>query len=221
MDRMWRTKKYKYITSGIVLITIAVLFSFLSSAYTNAYVAKSIISVPLYKEADFQSDIVLKEIKENEILELIGTEFKTTDGETWQKVKYNDAYEGYIPYSYIYFTTNNEGYTVQVVKAKSKSVGEKINAYKYYDDKSEIAYTFLDGEKINVIVEQSVNYGDYRKIIVMNDGKSEFAFIKEENLTAGLSYNQLIAVIIASGFAVLLIMVGIIVAITVRKKRKN
>ncbi len=221
MDNAQRITKKKYIISAIILMVAVIVFSFFASAYTNVYVAKVIISVPLYRDADFQSEIILEEIKENEILELVGAEFKTADGEVWQKVKYNDIYEGYIPYSYIYFTTNNEGYTVQVVKAKSRYAGEKINAYKYYDDKSEIAYTFSDGEKVNIIVEQSKNYGGYSKIIVMNDGKAEFAFIKTENLTAGLSYNQLLAVIIASGFAALLIIAGIIATAVVRNKRKN
>ena len=139
MDNAQRITKKKYIISAIILMVAVIVFSFFASAYTNVYVAKVIISVPLYRDADFQSEIILEEIKENEILELVGAEFKTADGEVWQKVKYNDIYEGYIPYSYIYFTPNTEGYTTQHVKANSRYAGEKINANKHHDNNTKKA----------------------------------------------------------------------------------
>ena len=206
----------------IIGIVFAVLVAFIASAYTfTEYNARLIIATPLYREADFNSDIVLEEIQGNEIIEIKEEKFKNSKGELWQKIVYNKIYEGYIPYGYIYFSTNNLGYTVQVVKAKSMHIGQKINVYSYYDNDSEIISILTDGEKINLVVEQSKTYGDFSKIIVLKDGKGEIGFVKTENITAGLSYNQTLAIILAGGLTAILIIVSITIVIVMRKKRKQ
>ena len=215
-----RTKR-QILTIFIAIIFVAV-FAFIASAYTySGFSARLIISTPLYKEADFNSEKILEEIQSNEIIEIREENFKNSKGELWQKIVYNNVYEGYIPYGYIYFSTNNIGYTVQVVKARSMHIGEKINVYSYYTNDSEIIHTFTDGEKINLVVEQSKDYGDFSKVIILKDGKGEIGFVKTENITAGLSYNQTIAVILTGGLIAILIIVGITVAIVMRKKRKQ
>lgn len=215
-----RTKR-QILTIFIAIIFVAV-FAFIASAYTySGFSARLIISTPLYKEADFNSEKILEEIQSNEIIEIREENFKNSKGELWQKIVYNNVYEGYIPYGYIYFSTNNIGYTVQVVKARSMHIGEKINVYSYYTNDSEIIHTFTDGEKINLVVEQSKDYGDFSKVIILKDGKGEIGFVKTENITAGLSYNQTIAIILTGGLVAILIIVGITVAIVMRKKRKQ
>ena len=73
-----------------------------------------------------------------------------------------------------------------------------------------------DGEKISVI-DDGIDYGAF--VLIEYDG--ERYFIYSDNVTTGLSYNQLIAVIIIAGVAGLIIVVSVVLMIIKRRKLLN
>jgi hypothetical protein len=119
-------------------------------------------------------------------------------------------------YDYIYYSADNASYDITIKKATGLSMGEKIPVYDVCGEDGKTVGYLSDGEKVNVISEQNTDYGDYEKIVY--DG--EFRFVKSVNLTAGLSYNQKLAVIISCGVlgAVLII---VVTALFIHRKKKN
>ncbi|MGN0768596.1 MAG: SH3 domain-containing protein [Christensenellales bacterium] len=182
------------------------------------YSVKTIIDTPLYSDASYESEVVLKRLNANETVEIIGEVIRDTDNVAWIKVRYNSYYEGYVPYGYLYSKAGEAEYDIQVVRATGKSTSEEIKVYRYHDENSDVIAVIRDGEKVNVIIEQEQDYGEFRKIVC----NGEFGFVKAENLTAGLTYNQKLAVIIAAGLVGCLIAVVLIVVINKKKgKKKN
>lgn len=208
---MKRSKKLISLTFVAIFIAILFISSFAAKTYNSACV---IVNCPLYSEPDFSSNKVLDCIVANEEIAFADDNAYTDEnGVKWQKIKYLN-HEGYIPYSNIYFTNKTESYEIQVVKAKINKMGDKVPLYKYYSDAEEPVLAINDGEKINLIVEQHSYYGEFRKVVY----EGEFYFIKTENITAGLSYNQLLTVIIVSVFFGIVIITAIIIIVIRAKK---
>ena len=202
----------------ILSIIMLVVFCFFSCGFSlENNVAKLIIDTPLYANCNLDSEFVLEKICANEAIELSGDEFDAEDGLVWQKVIYNKNFTGYILSSYIYYTTDTSTSEIIIKKAYSRKMGEKITVYASHDENSEIIGSYEDGESVNTLIEQSVDYGEFTKILY-ND---EYAFVKTDNLTKGLSYNQKLAVIIASGVVGALIVIGIFSFLIYKKKRNS
>ena len=210
---MHRQRKKFFIMIITVLFVVFCLLS--GAAATIDYTAKTIMDIPLYKEASYNSEKVLEIIKQNEPLDIVGETVIDENGVSWIKVVYNSYYEGYIPSAYLYLKPGAEDYDIIVVKATGKSMSDEIKIYRHYDENSEVVAVLHDGEKINLIEEQDEIYGDFRKVVY----NGEFCFVKAENITTGLTYNQTLAVIISCGLVAIIICVVLLSVYVSRKKR--
>lgn len=205
--------KFKRQVIMVIISIMLVVFCFFSIGAKENSVNKILSPTPLYLEADFDSQKVLEEIKQNEKIDLIGDSFFDVDGNRWQKISYLN-YQGYVLYQYIYFTIDTSKQEVQIVRATSTYMGEIINVYRFYNESSEIVGTLNDAERVSLIVEDGAEYGEFSKIIY----KDEFYFVKSINLTDGISYNQKLAVIITSGLVGGLLIICVVVFLVRRKK---
>ena len=200
---------------SVITAIIAVVFCIFSAA-SPVYATKILLNTPLYQEASFDSETVLKEIRTNETVEKIGDVVRDETGKEWIKVRYNERYEGYVPYGYLYQSAGTEDYDMQVVKVTGSSTSEKIPLYSYYDTNSEIVGELVDGEKLNLVLDDN-SYGEFSRVIF--DGK--YCFVKTSNITTGLTYNQKLALIISVALFVLLLAAGVVAVVIIQKKKKS
>ncbi len=206
--------------AGIVVIStiLLVVFCIFASAAAKPDTIKTLIKTPLYAEPSYSAKTVVPEIKQNEKVEQLEQPILDAKGVQWVKIRYNSHYEGYVPYSYLYFTVDNDGYEeIYVAKATGQKSSDEIKLYKYYDEKSETDKILHDGQKVNVVVEEDASYGDFIKIIY----EGEYYFVKKDNVTTGLTYNQKLALIIAGGLIGGGLAVAFIVILLVKKKRAS
>ena len=196
---------------SIIICLIIVILAVCTSASTpdsDNYLFKTIHpNTSVYAEASLQSEVLIA-IPQNAEVSVIGEPFY--QGEIlWQEVEYL-PFKGYILYNSIYASRENERYNVKIVKAVSKAMGQKIPLFITHDiasDKIEIN----DGTKIVLIITE-VDYGDFEK--VEYQGNTYYVF--KDNITSGLGYNQLIAVIISATLVVLVVATTLII-IMIRK----
>ena len=201
----------------IVLLVVATVlpFAILASAAKPADSYKIILDTPLYAEADFSAETVLESIPKNEPVEIIGEAIKDGENREWIKIKYNGYYEGYVPYGYLYKSSVYDQYDMQVAKATGNASSSKINVYRFFDENSEIVTTLSDGDRINVVLDNG-EYGKFSKIVY---GDS-YLFVKTENVTTGLTYNQRLAVIISGALILGLLIVGVVAVVIVHRRRR-
>lgn len=165
---------------------------------------------PIFEDSDFDSSIVFY-IPQNASVIIIEDEF-TIDNTSWQKVQYG-SYIGYVDASMLYQTENQTNLSVEQIKATSDKMGEKIKIYEANSAESDVITKVNDGTKLKKVIND-IDYGNFYEISY-NDKR---AFIKKDNTTTGLTYNQKIALIIgASTISVLAFMFFIIRS--TRKKR--
>ncbi|NCA92639.1 hypothetical protein EOM82_05230 [bacterium] len=198
---------------SIIICLIIVILAVCTSASTptsSNYLFKTIHpNTSLYFDASLLSEVLI-DIPQNAEVTVVGEPFY--QGEIlWQKVEYA-PFSGYVLYNSIYKSIENEPYNVRIVKAVSKSMGQKISLYVAHDASSE-KIEVNDGTKLNLIITE-VNYGDFQKV----EYQSNTYYVLKDNITTGLSYNQLIAVILASALVVLLIATSLII-IMIRKRK--
>ncbi len=198
---------------SIIVCLIIVILAVCTSASTissDNYVFKTIHpSTALYTTPSLSSEVLI-DIPKNAELIVKGEPFY--QGEIlWQEVEYS-PFSGYVLYNNIYQSKTNEIYSIKIVKAVSKAMGQKISLYAAHDISSE-KIEVNDGKKLNMIVTE-VNYGNFEKV----EYQSNTYFVLKENITTGLSYNQLIAVIIAAAFAVFVIATAVIIFL-IRKRK--
>lgn len=203
-------------TAGLLIIAIIFAVFFIFSAATPIYYYRILLDSPLYADPDFESEKILNGIKRNEPVEVIGEPISGGNEKEWVKIRYNEEYEGYIPYSYLYKSAGNEDYDLQVVKATGKSTSEEIYLYSYYDETSDVIAKLVDGEKLDLIIDGKT-YGEFSKVVY--EGKT--CFVKTEKITTGLTYNQRLALIISAALITGLCFVGIAVVLFIRSKKKN
>lgn len=199
----------------IIITVIAVVFCIFNAAAPVSH-TRILLTTSLYKEADFDSEIVLKDLKANETVEKIGDKVVGTDGKEWILIQYNGQYEGYVPNAYLYETAGTEDYDLIVVKVTGSTTTEEIPLYFYYDENSEIVGKLVDGEKLN-LVKDDTSYGEFSKVVY--DGK--YCFVKTNNITTGLTHNQKLAVIISSALFALLLVTGVVAVLIIQKKKKE
>lgn len=204
-------------TAGIVTILFVVLAVFcLFSASSPVFSYKILLDTPLYGDIGFDAEQVLKEIKRNETVDVIGEVTTDLEGREWVRIRYNADYEGYVPYAYLYKSAGTEDFDMKVVKVTGKSTSEKVPLYSYYDEASEVVATLVDGEKLDLIVDGN-SYGEFSKVVY--NGKT--CFVKTEKTTTGLTYNQRLALIISAALIAGLLFVGIAVVLVIRKKKRE
>lgn len=94
-------------------------------------------------------------------------------------------------------------YLVYRAKAYGKKVGGYVNIYALPSADSEVIATCFDGTSLVVTESEVEGY----HIVIMDEGQG---YVKDENLTTSLSYNQRIALIIAIICAVTVLLILLI-----------
>lgn len=182
-----------------------------AAAPVNTQVYKVILpATPMYEESQLNAKVMIL-LPQNATVTLVGESFMYGDIE-WQKISYT-TYTGFVTARALYRSTKNENYNVEIAKAVSGKMGEDINLYATHSFSGEVVCTVNDGEQLRIICD-GVDYGEF--LFVEYNG--DYYFAPAVNVTTGLSYNQLLAVIIASCSVGALIIVAVTVVV-IRKKR--
>jgi len=207
-------KRNRYIK--IFAITFVILTAFVSVAATpvNTYSYKVVLpDTPLYLNADMESEVIMQ-LPQNSVVEIIDKEV-IVDGKIWSKVKYT-IYEGYVVSDALYKSIANDNYNAKPITFISKEMGKDIELYETHGEGAPVVCTVHDGEKARLI-NTGIDYGEFA--YVEYDGNYYFAH--DYNITEGLGYNQLLAVIISCSFVGVLIIAAIVTVIVRKKKRVN
>lgn len=228
---------------GFVIFT-TLIFSVGVATNVNAdYVARIIYDTKLYSEIPIMingevtvsddengnprvsESIIIAEIKKNEEIAIISeTEYKVNDkGDgifaskeyTFRKIKFSNK-EGYVFADMIYFSPNTQTNKIDIMRTKSSKLGEQIPVYASYEKGAEIITYLTDGQKVNVVVQDNVSFGDKTRILYNNG----FVYINTNNLTFGLSLNQTIAIIVLSVTIGVTIIIFVVIALIKRRKKK-
>ena len=213
-------KSKKFLIPVIVISLVIMLFLCSIGAGVKANITKVINDTPLFTEAkicetdDLETANTIVKIPKNSKIELVGDKF-IVDGIEFQEVKYS-SYQGFITYSSIYFTSDMETSEVVILKATSKKMGEDIIVYSVpTDNASFVIGSIPDGTKINVV--KNGESGDFSQVIY-NDS---YGYIYTSFLTEGLTFNQKLALIISCSAFGVLVFIGLITVIVIKKKKKK
>ena len=160
--------------------------------------------VNLYADETLTS--VAKELVQNDAVEVL--EELNAGGSEVYKVNV-DGEVGYVYAKYVYATTHKANYQLYTAKAYGNKIGDSINVYATPSSQSEIVRSYLDGTRLTVSTSEVEGYS----IVVMEDG---IGYVKSENLTTSISYNERIALVIA-----LICLVTIILILLITYYRRN
>ena len=203
----------KILSALIVVVSVLSCVLLCAAAPTHKYTYKVVLpETSLYSEADIQSN-VLQKLPKDAIVELIDEPFLIGDIE-WQKISYTNL-TGFVASSSLYRSIKNDHFEVTRAKAKTTEMGVDIELFGTHSTDLPADKMIHDGESLRVI-NDGIDYGEFR--LIEYDGA--YYFIKAENITNGLSYNQKLAVIIASCSLGVFISSALIVVL-VRKKSQN
>ncbi len=201
--------------TAFILLVAIVLASVLlgASSPLDEYVYKTVLpDTPLYENTDFSSETLIS-VPHNAEVEVIGEPFFVGDVE-WQQVRYT-VYTGYMPSGAIFKSIKNDVYDVIIAKASSTKMGDKIPFYYTHNINTEPAGYLYDGEQLRII-DDGIDYGEF----YMTEYDGNYYFVLKDNVTTGLSYNQLLALIISCSFAGAIIIAVVIVIVYRRRRRK-
>ena len=171
---------------ALVILIIVIVASMLLCAadFSDDFEYKVILpDTPIYTSADVSSPII-GYIPQKAIVTPIGDP-ETISGVTWQKISYTSL-TGYVQSTALYKSYTNDDYTVTIAKVKSNSMGQDVALYSTHSETVGVDKYVHDGEKISVI-DDGIDYGAF--VLIEYDG--ERYFIYSDNVTTGLSYNQL------------------------------
>lgn len=197
----------------IIISLIIAILSLCLSAFTpplDQSIIKTIHpNINLYQESSLESDVLIA-IPQNASVTAVGTAFY--QGELlWQEIEYI-PYKGYVLYNNLYISLHDDVVSLKIVKATTLIMGKVINLYESHDVNAE-KIEVCDGTKL-FMVNDGIDYGEFSKVKYLGNTY----FVIKNNITTGLSYNQIIAVYIASSLcAIIVISVGTMI---IYKKRK-
>ncbi len=188
---------------GLIAVIILIMTCIIP---TTAVVAVANGSVPyvlhngvnLYADTTFND--VVEELDANVEVEILDEVI--IGGETYYKVFVNDK-TGYILAKYVYYTEKNGTYVIFTAKAYGDRVGGHVNVYVLPNTDAEIKCTLLDGTEMTVAKSEYEGYYE----VVLEDG---VGYVKEENVTTSISYNERVALIIGIVACVTVILILLI-----------
>lgn len=163
----------------------------------------------LYTTASLQNNVVII-LPQNAFVTLIGEPFYQSEL-LWQEINY-EQYNGFVLYNNLYVSLRNDTYSMRIVKATSKAMGQEIALYVTHDITSE-HITVCDGTKLNLIVTD-IDYGNFSKVEYL--GNTYYVISTE--ITSGLSYNQTIAVIISSALCGA-VLIAVFLTVIIKKSK--
>jgi len=164
----------------------------------------------IYLEPSLTSEIVFNKVPQNAVVKVVGNPVKV-GGVSFVEIEYT-GFRGFVVESFLYEarpTESKVGETSMTVK--TKKLGEPVPLFASHSESSEIVSYVADGKKLTRLTD-GVDYGEFSA--VSYNGK--IFFIKNENLTKGLSLNQSIAVVIACLAAGL---TGVCIFVYVKKRK--
>lgn len=192
-------KKIVVILAAMILAVVCVLAGASAPVAPEKSAWILLPETAIYSQPTFEAE-VLYTCNQNESVTLNGDTVTDGEGVVWQKVVYNNSVEGYLPYNLLYFTTGSTTEEVRMVKITPEKMGVTVPLYKVLTE--EPALYLSDGTDVTLL-ETSADYGEYS--LVEYEGQNYF--VKTVNITDTLTYNQKVAVIIAS------VVIGLIVCI--------
>ncbi len=199
-----------------LLCCVILAVSLLAGASSSAVNYKVLLpNTSVYNAPSTEAEVAFV-LQQNESVVLVDESITGTDGRTWQKIKYNDTYDGYVLFQYLYPVQNGSTEKTEIRKATPNKIGEKVDLHSMPSATSEVVYSVEDGTKLNVIVGEVV-YNGFVK--VENEGK--YYFVAEENVTKGLTKNQKIACIFVGAFVGILLVVFVVLLIRKRIQRNS
>ena len=200
-------KKF-FVATLIVLICACALFAGASAPanITSAWIL--LPETPIYASPSLDAE-VLHVCAQNEGVVIIGE--ATENGKTWKKVRYLNAVEGYVTEDALYYTSRSTLENIKVVKISPTKMGAKVGLYKIVTEDPVLELS--DGENV-YLLESAADYGDF-SIIEYN---GEQYFVKTNEITDSLTYNQKVAIIIAA--ALIGVLISFFTIIILYKKKK-
>ena len=212
MKKGKRIGKNRRVAIVVLAICLAVTLLCAAAPVGTQYTYKAVMNFSLYETTDLTS-AVLVSVPQNAIVELSGNPV-VVDGKEWQKIVYSGL-TGYTYLDNLYLSSKNDNFAFVVGKAKSVYMGQSIPLYSVHDEQAEPVRYMNDGENLRVVVD-NVSYGAFAKI----EYDGEYYFIRSENVTNGLSFNQTLALIILGVvFVLTVVVVSVVVVLKRRKKR--
>ncbi len=172
-------KKYLVVTLVLILVTLAVGTTF---AVTTTH--RALVPTKLYKEADFSSEI-LADIPKNQQL----TQVTQLNDDWWQVTVFGKT--GYVDNAAIYATTTTWETEYVDMRVDAGGFSKVVNVYYYPTQDSAVYTTLKDNVKLSVATD-GVEYGEFAEVKI--DG--EKYYIMDEDLTDGLTYSQIVAIIL-------------------------
>ena len=200
-------KKFFVATLIVLLCVCAVLAG--ASAPANSTSAWILLpETPIYASTSLSAE-VLHVCAQNEGVDVLGE--TAVDGKTWIKVRYLNTIEGFVTEDALYYTSRTSLEKIKVVKISPVKMGAKVGLYKIVTEDPVLELT--DGENV-YLLESAADYGDF-SIIEYN---GEQYFVKTNEITDSLTYNQKVAIIIAA--ALIGVVISFFTIIILYKKKK-
>ena len=209
MKKVFDAKKRTVLSMTIVLI-ITVVFLLCAAGQSEEKEYKAVLRFPLYKQADFDSDVLI-DVSQNAKVEKVGEPFFVEDV-SWQKVEYL-SFTGYTLSINLYISDKNDNYRFTAVKAKSRYMGEAIGLYAAHTNSVPPEVYVNDGERLK-LVNDSVDYSGFSRV----EYNGQDYFVYSDCITAGLSYNESLALIIV-GSVVGAVAIGLLILLVIRKRK--
>ena len=194
----------------IVLTCACALFAGASAPANNTSAWILLPETPIYASPSLDAE-VLHVCAQNESVVVTGE--TTVDGKGWKSVLYLNAIEGYVTEDALYYTSRSSLENIKVVKISPLKMGAKVGLYKIVTEDPVLELS--DGENV-YLLESAADYGDFS--IVEYNG--EQYFVRSSEITDSLTYNQKVAIIIASALVGIVISFFAIV-ILYKKKKMN
>ena len=109
------------------------------------------------------------------------------------------------------YAKEDNNYLIYTAKAYADKIGGHVEIYKSPKDGSEVLTTYLDGTRLAVMESEVDGY----HVVIMEEGNG---YIKDENLTTTLSYNERVAIVIG---LIAVITVALILLITYYRRNRE
>ena len=109
------------------------------------------------------------------------------------------------------YAKEDNNYLIYTAKAYADKIGGHIEIYANPKPTSEIITTYLDGTRLAVMESEVEGY----HVVIMEDG---LGYVKNENLTTTLSYNERVAIVIG---LIAVITVALILLITYYRRNRE
>ena len=192
------------LTLIIMVISVSAVSGIAFATSTDSYILHK--DTPLY--ADQTLSTIACKLPQNQKVAVL--EEITISGEEYFKINVGDQ-TGYVSALYVYRTTSKDSEQIYRAKALSNKIGGSIDVYSEPREGAGVIRSYVDGSVLTVASSEVEGY----HVIIMEDG---VGYVKDENITTSISYNERIAIVIA---IICVVAVVLILVITYYKRNSN